>query len=171
MAIIYPLKKQTNRALRVLLPLTALIAAGCGNINPNFSTIVWRDAAEYTIEGALSTGFASRAKVGYIHSEGDNPDLGSFEIKGRTGAGILSNGVYSPSDLVTVDGNRRWHKTFKTSRRFALIKLFAWDDTNNNNIKDYNEPVPIEWVLKKEDQRGWSYNAPDWNQFNFTFVQ
>lgn len=169
---LYPLKQRSNRAFWLVAPLLALMTAGCGPINPNFGTIVWRDAADYTIEGAITTGFASRPKVGYIQGEGNNPDQGSFEVKGRTGAGVLSQGVYSPSDLLAVDASsRRFRKTFKTTRRFVVIKIFAWDDVNQNNIKDYNEDLAAEWVLQKEDLRGWTYNAPDWNQFNFTFAQ
>lgn len=171
MVTLYPLKKPANRVFRLVAPVLALLAAGCGPINPNFSTIIWRDAAEYTIEGAVTTGFASRPKIAYIQGEGNNPDQGSFEIKGRTGAGVLAQGIYSPSDLLTLDQNRRFRKTFKTSRRFVVIKVFAWDDVNQNNIKDYNEDLAAEWVLQKEDLRGWTYNAPDWNQFNFTFAQ
>ncbi|MOA67792.1 hypothetical protein D3C78_1951160 [compost metagenome] len=51
-----------------------------------------------------------------------------------------------------------------------LVRLYAWDDVNNNGVRDLNERQGTEWTLKKEDLRGWTYNAPDWNQFNFSFT-
>lgn len=168
---LYPLRKRANAHAWLLAPLCALALGGCGPINPNFHTIIWRDAADYTIEGALTPGFATRARVGYVLGEGDNPDAGSFRNVGGQDAGITPQGIYIPSAILTLDANKRFRHTFKSSKRFVLVKIFAWDDTRSNGVRDADEPLGSVWELRKEDLRGWSYNAPDWNQFNFNFTR
>lgn len=156
----------------LLLPLVTLplLLSGCGWVNPNFHTIVWRDASDYTVAGALTRGYAGRPKVGYVQSEGEVPEQGSFKVKGD-GAGITPQGVYIPTALIPVNVDGRFEMKFTVNRRFALIRIFAWDDVNGNNQRDLNERLGTQWDLKKEDQRGWNFNAPDWNQFNFAFTQ
>jgi hypothetical protein len=53
----------------------------------------------------------------------------------------------------------------------VLVRLYAWDDLNDNNVRDTNETLGTEFTLKKEDLRGWSFTAADWNQFNFSFTR
>lgn len=149
--------------------LAALPLAGCGWINPNFQTVFKPDAETYTISGTLTRGFASRPKVAYILGEGNSPDPGSFRTRGD-GAGLTGQGIYTPSAQVPLDANGRFTITFTITTRYGLVRLFAWDDANQNNVRDQNETLASpEYDLKKEDTRGWSYNAPDWNQFAFVF--
>ena len=169
--ILYPLRKQANRRALVMMALSGAVLAGCGPINPNIQTIIQRDAGNYTIEGAVTMGFAARAKVGYVMGEGDNPDQGSFRNRGPSSAGITTQGVYIPSGLLSLDSNRRFRHNFESTKRFVLIKVFAWNDLNGDGVRDANEQLAGEYQLRKEDLRGWSYNAPDWNQFNFVFTR
>lgn len=167
---VYHKSKRANLRRALAAVVLGLSLGGCTSlpVNPNFSTIIWRDAAEYYVEGSLTRGFASRPKVAYIQGEGNTPDNGSFQTKG-TGAGISPQGIYTPSGLLPVDQNGRFSFKVTSSQRFVLVRIFAWDDLNNNNVRDLNEQIASEYNLKKEDQRGWSYNAPEWNQFNFIF--
>ena len=146
----------------------ALLVGGCGVWNPNFMTIVNRDVPSYSIAGSLTRGFASRPKLAYILSEGDSPDQGGMRTRGE-GAGITTQLVYTPTALIQLDQDNRFTLTLNSNRRYALVRLFAWDDVNGNNVRDLNEALGTEYTVKKEDLRGWSYNAPDWNQFNFSF--
>jgi hypothetical protein len=153
------------------LAQVALLVAGCGTINPNiFATSLQRDTPNYEISGSVTRGFASRPKVAYVLGEGDNPDPGSFATRG-TGAGITPQGIYTPTALVNIGTDSRFSIKFQTSKRYVLIRIFAWDDLNGNNVRDVNETLAGEYDLKKEDLRGWSFNAPDWNQFNFVFTR
>jgi hypothetical protein len=166
----YPETSRAYRTTRVFVLLALALGVGaCGPINPNFETL-WRpDAENYSIEGAVTKGFSSFPRVGYVQGEGDSTDRGSFKIAGPQGAGIDARGVYVPSALLVVDADDRFKKTFTVRPRYALIRIFAWDDVNRNGVRDLNEQLGGEWELKKEDQRGWSFNAPAWNQFNFSF--
>lgn len=147
----------------------ALATAGCGWINPNFQTVFNPAAETYTVSGTLTRGFSSRPKVAYILGEGNSPDPGSFTTRGQ-GAGLTNQGIYTPSQIVPLDANGRFTITFTISTRYGLVRLFAWDDANQNNVRDQNERLADpEYDIKKEDNRGWSYNAPDWNQFSFVF--
>jgi len=151
---------------------TAVLTIGsCGilGMNPNVQTWWQPDAEHYYVEGALSQGDAARPTVGYVQGEGDNPDPGSFVRIGQPGAGISSAGIHVPSGLVMVSQNKRFGITFHSNRRFAIIRLFAWDDFRANRVRDLDEPIAGIWEIKKEDQRGWHFNAPAWNQFNFAF--
>ncbi|HEY9720966.1 MAG TPA: hypothetical protein V6D47_03080 [Oscillatoriaceae cyanobacterium] len=149
------------------------LLSGCGVINPNYwasiQTDLQQDVGSYTIAGSLTRGFSSNPKVAYILGEGDSPDPGSFHTRGGN-AGQTPQGIYTPTALVPVDGDGRFTLTFTSSMRYVLIHLYAWDDTNNNNIRDVNESLASEFSIKKQDLLGWSYNAPDWNQFNFVFT-
>jgi hypothetical protein len=150
------------------------LLSGCGsiiNINPNFETIWKWDAETYMIEGALTRGFASFPRVGYVQGEGDSTDRGSFRLIGPQGVGIDARGIYVPTEIISLDPERRFRKTFTVRSRYGLINLFAWDDLNRNGVRDLNEQIGGEWELKKQDIRGWSFNAPAWNQFNFTFTK
>ena len=82
--------------------LAASLLSGCGWVNPNWQTI-WNPAAStYQIAGALTRGFASRPKVAYVQTEGNNPDVGSFHHDGDPNSGIDSRGIYIPSALISV---------------------------------------------------------------------
>jgi hypothetical protein len=167
--MMYPDNKQVLPAFAALLMLTT---SGCSWINPNFQTIFKPDAESYTIEGALTRGFATRPKVGYVQSEGNNPDLGSIKVVGPADAGANdSTGIYVPSAVVTVNPDGRYKLTFTGKPRYVFIRLFAWDDSNNNGIRDANEQLSTVWSITKKDTLGWQFNAPDWNQFNFTFTR
>lgn len=170
--MLYPPTSRAYRTTRFFVASAAAAAAlGCGPINPNVETL-WRpDAESYSIEGAVTRGFASFPRVGYVQGEGESTDRGSFKISGPSGAGIDARGIYVPSDIITLDQESRFKRTFKVRPRYALIRIFAWDDVNRNGVRDLNEQVAGEWELKKEDQRGWSYNAPGWNLFNFAFTK
>ncbi|MEB3198486.1 MAG: hypothetical protein VKP62_14910 [Candidatus Sericytochromatia bacterium] len=140
-------------------------------MNPNFETL-WRpDAETYMIEGAVTRGYASYPRVGFVQGEGNSTDRGSFRILGPQGAGLLATGIYVPSEIVLVDSENRFKKTFSVRTRYGLINVFAWDDINRNGIRDLNEKLGGQWELRKQDLRGWSFNAPAWNQFNFAFTQ
>lgn len=168
---VYPKTKRAYLRAAIGTAFGALTLAGCSiPINPNFHTIVWRDAKDYAIEGSLTRGFASRPKVAYIQAEGNSPDNGSFETLGAN-AGITPQGIYIPTALIKVDANGRFNMKVVSTRRFVLVRLFAWDDLNGDSRRDTNEQLANEFNLKKEDQRGWTFNAPDWNQFNFVFNQ
>lgn len=167
---LYPNSKRANLLAGLLAAPLALLAAGCGTINPNLIASIQRDIPTYAISGSVTRGFASRPKVAYILGEGDNPDQGSFATRGA-GAGITPQGIYTPTALVTIQPDSRFDIKFETSKRYVLIRVFAWDDVNGNNVRDVNEALASEYDLKKEDLRGWSYNAPDWNQFNFVFTR
>lgn len=171
--MLYPPSSRANRTTRFFaIALAAASLPGCGlNYNPNFATL-WNPAAnEYYVEGAVTRGFASFPRVGYVQGEGTSVDRGSFKIQGPQGAGIDARGVYVPTALIVLDTENRFKKTFQVSPRYALIRVFAWDDLNRNGSRDLNEQIAGEWELKKEDQRGWTFNAPGWNQFNFTFTK
>ena len=86
------------------------------------------------------------------------------------GAGITPQLIYTPTALIMTDQSNRFTLSLNSTRRYVLVRLFAWDDVNGNNVRDLNESLGTEYTLKKEDLRGWSYNAPDWNQFNFSFA-
>jgi hypothetical protein len=143
---------------------------GCGTINPNFFTIVNRDTADYTISGSMTRGFASRPRLAYILSEGDSPDQGSMRTRGE-GAGITPQLIYTPTALLDVRSDGRFDLKVTSSRRYVLVRLYAWDDVNGNGVRDINESLGTEYTLKKEDLRGWTYTAADWNQFNFSFTR
>lgn len=170
---LYPPSKRTNRRrLAMALALLSLAALpGCGTswVNPNFMTIVNKNQPSYTISGLLTRGNSAYPKVAYIQGEGDTPDNGSFRTLGPAGAGITSQGIYTPTALVPLDYTGRFTMTFNTSHRYALVRVFAWDDVNRNGIRDTNERIATEFTLEKQDVDGWSFNAPDWNQFNFVF--
>ncbi|MDB5099173.1 MAG: hypothetical protein JWM80_3594 [Cyanobacteria bacterium RYN_339] len=164
--MIYPDNKQAY-----VVALLAVMTAGCG-INPNFQTIFKPDAESYSVEGAITRGFATRPKVGYVQSEGDNPDLGSVKIIGPADAGVNDqSGIYVPSVLVPVNTDGRFKITFTGRPRYVFIRLFAWDDLNNNGLRDTNESLSQVWSITKKDTLGWQYNAPEWNQFNFSFTR
>jgi hypothetical protein len=165
---LYLPNNQAKRAVAACLALGALLAAGCGPINPNFMTIVNRDTQDYTIAGSLTRGFASRPRLAYILSEGESPDQGSMRTRGE-GAGITSQQIYTPTALIDVRSDGRFDLQVTSSRRYVLVRLYAWDDANSNSVRDLNEALGTEFTLKKEDLRGWSFNAADWNQFNFSF--
>lgn len=162
--MIYPVSKRTTLSMALI----GLLASGCG-INPNIQTIFTPDADNYYIEGAVTRGIASRPKLGYVQTEGNNGDVGSFTKVGNQAAGIDSRGIYTPSALITVDASSRFKIKFQSSSRIVLIRIFAWDDTNNNGIRDLTEPLASEYEITKKDQTGWKFNAADWNQFNFSF--
>ena len=166
----YPWTSQANRAVRVSALVLGVQALGaCGWINPNIESI-WRpDAETYQVEGAITRGFASFPRVAFVQGEGNSTDRGSFKITGQQGAGIDARGIYIPSEIISVDADARWKKTFRVNARYGLIRIFGWDDINRDGVRDLNENLAGEWELKKEDQRGWSYNAPGWNLFNFSF--
>ena len=151
------------------LAVASVLASGCSWVNPNFMTIVNRDTQDYTIAGSMTRGFASRPRLAYILSEGDSPDVGSMRTRGES-AGITSQGIYTPTALIDVRSDGRFDLKVVSSRRYVLVRLYAWDDVNSNGVRDLNERQGTEWTLKKEDLRGWTYNAPDWNQFNFSFT-
>ena len=150
--------------------LAASLLSGCGWVNPNWQTI-WNPAAStYQIAGALTRGFASRPKVAYVQTEGNNPDVGSFHHDGDPNSGIDSRGIYIPSALISVGADNRFSLTLTGPSKFVIIRVFAWDDVNNNGIRDTNEKLAGEFEIDKNDLNGWKFNAPDWNQFNFTFT-
>jgi hypothetical protein len=165
--MIYPYKLKSVAKASIVLPLLASLLGGCG-INPNIQTIFWPNAPTYSIEGAVTLSLAAHPKVAYVQSEGDNPDIGSFHKAGDPNSGIDPRGIYIPSALIHVD-NGRFKMTFTSTARYVFIRVFAWDDTNNNGVRDVNEALSAEYTLDKKDLNGWKYNAPDWNQFNFTF--
>jgi hypothetical protein len=90
---------------------------------------------------------------------------------GPPGAGIDARGIYVPTEILTVDQDRRFKKTFVVKSRYGMIRIFAWDDVNQNGVRDLNEALGGEWELLKQDMRGWTFNAPAWNQFNFAFTR
>lgn len=170
----YPTTSRAYRATRLCGLLGAALALpGCGvfNFNPNIEQLWKPDAETYMVEGAVTRGFASFPRIGYVQGEGNGVDKGSFRITGQQGAGIDNRGIYIPSEIISVDSDNRWKKTFRVPSRYGLIRIFAWDDINRNAVRDLNEQLAGEWELKKEDQRGWSYNAPNWNLFNFSFTK
>lgn len=149
----------------------ALAIASCGPINPNFQTWFNPAAETYTVEGSITRGLAQRPKVAYVQRQGENPDNGSFVSVGNASAGVDQRGVYTPSAFITPGQDSRFRITFTGRPRYVLIALFAWDDINDNGVRDVNEPLANSYEVKKYDQNGWKYNAPDWNQFNFTFTR
>jgi hypothetical protein len=159
-----------KRLVAASLALGALLSGGCNVINPNFLTIVNRDTPDYSIAGSLTRGFAQRPKVAYILSEGDSPDNGSMRTRGD-GAGITPQLIYTPTALIPIGSDGRFNLKINSSRRYVLVRLYAWDDLNDNNVRDTNETLGTEFTLKKEDLRGWSFTAADWNQFNFSFTR
>jgi hypothetical protein len=159
-----------KRCAGAALAVGTLVVSGCGTINPNFFTIVNRDTADYTISGSVTRGFASRPRLAYILSEGDSPDQGSMRTRGE-GAGITPQLIYTPTALLDVRSDGRFDLKVTSSRRYVLVRLYAWDDVNSNGVRDINEPLGTEYTLKKEDLRGWTYTAADWNQFNFSFTR
>lgn len=165
---LYQPSVQAKRGLAAALAVGALLASGCGGINPNFLTIVNRDTADYTISGSMTRGFASRPRLAYILSEGDSPDQGSMRTRGE-GAGISPQLIYTPTALLDVRSDGRFDLKVTSTRRYVLVRLYGWDDVNSNGVRDVNESLATEYTLKKEDLRGWTYTAPDWNQFNFSF--
>jgi hypothetical protein len=167
--MIYPNEHKFIREASIAVPLIALFLGGCG-INPNFQTIFTPNAPTYSIEGAVTLSLAAHPKIGYVQSEGDNPDLGSFHKAGDPASGIDPRGIYIPSALIHVDIGR-FKMTFTSTSRYVFIRIFGWDDINNNGVRDINEPLASEYTLDKKDLNGWKYNAPEWNQFNFTFNQ
>lgn len=168
----YPDSGRAYRTTRIsVMAATCIALSACGPINPNFETLWKPDSETYAVEGAVTRGFSSFPRIGYVQGEGDSTDRGSFKISGPQGAGIDARGVYVPTDVITLDAESRFKKTFTVRPRYALIRIFAWDDINRNGFRDLNEQVAGEWELKKEDKRGWSFNAPAWNQFNFTFTR
>ena len=155
----------------ILVFATGLCGCGILGTDPNWQTWWQPDVNQYSVAGALTQGTAARPVIGYVQGEGDHPDPGSFVRVGSPDAGISSAGVYVPSRTIPLSSDRRFAITFTTSRRFAVIRLFAWDDVRDNKIRDIDENLAGMWEIKKEDQRGWSFNAPAWNQFNFTFFR
>lgn len=169
--MIYPDNKQTFLSNGLLALVAAVALPGCGWINPNFQTILTPNAASYQIEGSVTRGFASHPKVAYVEAEGDNPDEGSFHKDGDPTSGIDSRGIYIPSGMIGFGTDGRFKTTFTGPSRYVLIHVFAWDDVNNNGIRDVGESLAGDYELKKVDLNGWKFNASDWNQFNFTFTQ
>jgi hypothetical protein len=159
-----------KRCASAALAVGTLMVSGCGTINPNFFTIVNRDTADYTISGSMTRGFASRPRLAYILSEGDSPDQGSMRTRGE-GAGITPQLIYTPTALLDVRSDGRFDLKVTSSRRYVLVRLYGWDDVNSNGVRDINETLGTEYTLKKEDLRGWTYTAADWNQFNFSFTR
>lgn len=155
----------------VSLAFSAVVLGACAPINPNFETLLWPNAANYMIEGALTRGFASFPRVAYVQGEGSSTDRSSFRIMGPPGAGIDARGIYVPTEILAVDQDRRFKKTFVVKSRYGMIRIFAWDDVNQNGVRDLNEALGGEWELLKQDMRGWTFNAPAWNQFNFAFAR
>jgi hypothetical protein len=155
------------------LGLCALPLTACGPVNPNFQTIFNPAASSYTIAGSLTLGFSSHARVAFIEAEGQSPDVGSFKTEGPPGAGITDQGLYTPTKLIPIGPDGRFQITLQAPQRFAIIQVFAWDDTNGNGLRDSTESLatPAVLQLKKQDQSGWSFNAPDWNQFSFVFAR
>jgi hypothetical protein len=148
--------------------MAALLSSGCNVINPNFMTIVNRSTPDYTISGSMTRGFAQRPKLAYILSEGDSPDNGSMRTRGD-GAGITPQLIYTPTAMIPLRQDGRFDLKVDSSRRYVLVRLYAWDDLNDNGVRDISESLGTEFTLKKEDTRGWSFTAADWNQFNFSF--
>lgn len=166
---LYQPSKQAKRRVGALSVMAVMLgASGCNLVNPNFMTIVNRDTDDYTIAGSITRGFASRPRVAYILSEGESPDQGSMRTRGE-GAGITPQLIYTPTALIDVRQDGRFDLKVSSTRRYVLVRLYAWDDVNSNSVRDVNEPLGTEFTLKKEDLRGWTYTAADWNQFNFSF--
>jgi hypothetical protein len=169
-SFLYQPSHLAKRCASAALAVGVLLVSGCGTINPNFFTIVNRDTPDYTISGSMTRGFTSRPRLAYILSEGDSPDQGSMRTRGE-GAGITPQLIYTPTALLDVRSDGRFDLKVTSSRRYVLVRLYGWDDVNSNGVRDINEPLGTEYTLKKEDLRGWTYTAADWNQFNFSFTR